>query len=110
MLRKLNQNQAFFVALLAQAARIRRDELLRNVPEDALSDTKSSRGEHNPAASFGFEPLPPDAEQLILRRQHPQQKPTPRLRGGDAEFLAWCERAPRPTDQKARRGLLSTAM
>jgi hypothetical protein len=68
MLRRLNQNQAFFIALLAEAARLRRDELLRNVPEGALSDTKSCRGEHNPTASLGFEPLPPDAEQLAALR------------------------------------------
>jgi hypothetical protein len=68
MMRKLNQTQAFFIALLAQAARIRRDELLRDIPEDALSDTKSSRGAHNPTASLGFEPLPPDAEQLAALR------------------------------------------
>ena len=33
-----------------------------------MSDTKSSRGEHNPTASLGFEPLPPDAEQLAALR------------------------------------------
>jgi len=68
MLRTLNQNQAFFIALLAEAARIRPDELIRDVPEEALNDTKSSRGEHNPTASLGFEPLPPDAEQLAALR------------------------------------------
>ena len=36
MLRTLNQNQAFFIALLAEAARIRPDELIRDVPEEAL--------------------------------------------------------------------------
>jgi integrase/recombinase XerC len=29
----------------------------------------------------------------ILRRQHPQQEHAPRVRAGDTEFLAWCERA-----------------
>ena len=69
MLRALNKDQVHFVALLAKVARMQRDKLLGNVAEDDLSETKSSRGEHNPTALLGFEPLPPDAEQLTALRE-----------------------------------------
>jgi len=64
MLREMNKSQAYFIALLAQVARIQRDRLLGNVAENELGGTKSSRGEHNPTAQLGFEPLSADAEQL----------------------------------------------
>ena len=64
MLRALNKDQAHFIALLAKVARMQRDKLLGNVSEEDPGGTKSSRGEHNPTALLGFEPLPPDAEQL----------------------------------------------
>ena len=69
MLRALNKDQAHFVALLAKVARMQRDKLLGNVSEEDLVGTKSSRGEHNPTALLGFEPLPPDAEQLTALRE-----------------------------------------
>ena len=69
MLREMNKDQAYFIALLAQVARIQRDKLLGNVAENDLGGTKSSRGEHNPTAQLGFEPLPADAEQLTALRE-----------------------------------------
>jgi hypothetical protein len=69
MLREMNKDQAYFIALLAQVARIQRDKLLGNVAENDLGETKSSRGEHNPTALLGFEPLPADAEQLTALRE-----------------------------------------
>ncbi len=69
MLRAMNKDQAYFIALLAQVARAQRDKLLGNVAEDDLGETKSSRGEHNPTALLGFEPLPADAEQLTALRE-----------------------------------------
>ena len=69
MLRELNKDQAHFVALLAKVARMQRDKLLGNVAEQDLGGTRSSRGEHNPTALLGFEPLPPDAEQLTALRE-----------------------------------------
>ena len=69
MLRTLNKDQAHFVALLAKVARMQRDKLLGNVSNEDLGGTKSSRGEHNPTALLGFEPLPPDAEQLTAMRE-----------------------------------------
>ncbi len=69
MLRGMNKGQAHFIALLAQVARIQRDKLLGNVAENDLGGSKSSRGEHNPTALLGFEPLPADAEQLTALRE-----------------------------------------
>ena len=37
--------------------------LLGNVAEDDLDGSKPGRGEHNPTAELGFEPLPPDSSQ-----------------------------------------------
>ena len=69
MLRGMNKDQAYFIALLAQVARVQRDKLLGNVAENDLGGTKSSRGEHNPTALLGFEPLPADAEQMTALRE-----------------------------------------
>ncbi len=69
MLREMNKGQVYFIALLAQVARIQRDKLLGNVAENDLGGAKSSRGEHNPTALLGFEPLPADAEQLTALRE-----------------------------------------
>lgn len=69
MLRELNKDQAHFIALVARVARMQRDKLLGNVAEKDLGGTRASRGEHNPTALLGFEPLPPDAEQLTALRE-----------------------------------------
>ena len=69
MLRALNKDQAHFSALLAKVARMQRDKLLGNVAEKDLGEPKCRRGEHNPTALLGFEPLPPDAEQLTALRE-----------------------------------------
>jgi len=63
MLKALNVDQARFIALLARTARIQRDAVLGNVPEATLGGTTPGRGEHNPSAEFGYEPLAPDATQ-----------------------------------------------
>jgi hypothetical protein len=63
MLKELNVDQARFVTILAKAAREQRDEFLGNVAEDDLGELKPGRGEHNPTAALGFEPLPPEAPQ-----------------------------------------------
>jgi hypothetical protein len=67
-LKHLNVEQARFVAILAQAARIQRDEVLGNVAERDLGQTSPARGEHNPGAALGFEPLAPDAPQVTALR------------------------------------------
>jgi len=69
MLEALNPDQANFVALLAKAARMQRDELLGNVAEGDLAELKSARGEHNPTATLGFEPVSQEAPQLTALRE-----------------------------------------
>ncbi len=69
MMRALNKDQAHFIALLAKVARMQRDKLLGNVAEKDLGEPKCSRGEHNPTAPLGFEPLLPDDEQLTALRE-----------------------------------------
>ena len=69
MLKDLNVDQAHFIAILAKAARAQRDELLGNVAEDDLGGTNPARGQHNPTAAFGFEPLPAEAPQTTALRE-----------------------------------------
>jgi hypothetical protein len=57
MLRDLNVDQARFIALLAKSARAQRDALVGHVTEEALGGTMPERGEHNPTAELGLEPL-----------------------------------------------------
>lgn len=61
MLKDLHVDQARFIALLANTARAQRDALLGNVAEDDLDGPTPGRGEHNPTAELGVEPLPADA-------------------------------------------------
>jgi hypothetical protein len=68
MLQELNVDHARFVALLAKAARAQRDDMLGNVAENDLADVKAARGEHNPTAALGFDPLHADAAQTAALR------------------------------------------
>lgn len=68
MLKDLNQDQANFVALLAKAARLQRDQLLGNVAESDLAELKTARGEHNPTATLGFEPVASEAPPIRALR------------------------------------------
>ncbi len=63
MLKDLNVDQARFIALLARTARTQRDELLGNVAEEDLDGLTPGRGEHNPTAELGLEPLAAEASQ-----------------------------------------------
>jgi hypothetical protein len=69
MLKELNVDQARFVALLAKTARAQRDLLLGNTAEDDLTDLKAARGEHNPTAALGLDPLPPGASQTAALQE-----------------------------------------
>ena len=70
MLKDLTVDQARFVALLAKAARAQRDVLLGNVAEDDLAkELKPARGEHNPTAALGFDPLPPSKPQTVALQE-----------------------------------------
>ena len=69
MLTTLNVDQARCVALLAKAARAQRDDLLGNTAEEDLAPLTAARGEHNPTALLGFEPLRPGASQTEALRE-----------------------------------------
>src|SRR5664280_981682 len=70
MLKDLTVDQVHFVALLANAARAQRDALLGNVAEDDLAkELNPARGEHNPTAALGFDPLPSSASQTAALRE-----------------------------------------
>ena len=69
MLKMLKRRQARFIALLAKVVRDERDALLGNVSEKELGEPKPGRGEHNPTAALGFEPLPQDSAQVLALRE-----------------------------------------
>jgi hypothetical protein len=64
MFKELNSGQARFIAILARAARAQRDALLGKATGEDLGQPNAARGEHNPTAALGFEPLTSDAPQL----------------------------------------------
>jgi len=68
MLQDLSADQARQIADLAKTARTARDVILDNVPEEDLGVPRSARGEHNPAGTLGFDPLPLDDPALIELR------------------------------------------
>jgi hypothetical protein len=68
MLKVLNSDKVRFVALFAKTARRQRDAFLGNVAEDDLVEAKAARGEHNPTAALGFEPVPTDSLQIAALR------------------------------------------
>lgn len=68
MLQDLNLDQARFVALLAKAARAERDAMLGHGPDRDLSKTTATRGERNPTAALGLDPLPTQNRQLAALR------------------------------------------
>jgi hypothetical protein len=57
-------DQARRIADLANVARKARDAFLGNVPEKAIGEPPPARGEHNPTAVLGYNPLPPEAPPL----------------------------------------------
>ena len=65
MLGTLDLEQARFVALLANTARKQRDVLLGNVAEEDLDGPTPGRGEHNPTAALGVEPVPADISEPV---------------------------------------------
>jgi len=69
MLEVLTVNQAHFIALLARTARLQRDAVLGNVAEADLGALTPARGEHNPIAELGFDPLPNEAPQPAAIRE-----------------------------------------
>lgn len=68
VLKDLNVDQVRFVALLAKAARAERDAMLGHGPDRDLNGTTATRGERNPTAALGFDPLPAQDIQLKALR------------------------------------------
>jgi hypothetical protein len=68
MLKHLNVDQARFIAILARAARAQRDALIGDIDEGALAEFMPARGEHNPTAALGFEPLSGRDQQMDALR------------------------------------------
>lgn len=68
MLKELNVDQAHFIALLARTARTQRDAMLAHVAERDLDGIAAGRGDHNPTAELGFEPVPAAAPQTTELR------------------------------------------
>jgi len=64
MFKELNSDQAHFIAILARAARAQRDALLGKAVGEDLGQPVVARGEHNPTAALGFEPLTADTAQV----------------------------------------------
>ena len=68
MLEFLSAEQVDLISQLAKAARLQRDKLLGNIAEGDLAEAKSARGEHNPTASLGLDPLSSEAPQIAALR------------------------------------------
>lgn len=58
MLERIAAEEVKRIAGLAKAAREARDLMLEKVPDEALGQPAPARGEHNPMATLGLEPLP----------------------------------------------------
>jgi hypothetical protein len=69
MLRQLTEDEAHRIAALAKAARDARDAMLEDIPDEDLGEPPVARGEHNPMASLGFDPLPPDDPTIAALRR-----------------------------------------
>jgi len=59
MLERIAAEQIKHIAGLAKAARDARDHMLDKVTDEELGQPVPAKGEHNPAAALGLEPLPP---------------------------------------------------
>ncbi|MGO9172099.1 MAG: DUF3775 domain-containing protein [Rhodomicrobium sp.] len=68
MLKALTPEQVRFVAVLAKTARAQRDSFLGKV-EDGLVDSKPARGEHDPTAELGFDPVTEGSPQIAALRE-----------------------------------------
>ncbi len=68
MLNDLNVDQARFIVLLAKAARAERDAMLGHGSDKNLNEAPPTRGERNPTAALGFDPLPEENSQLSALR------------------------------------------
>jgi len=68
MLESITVKQVKQIADLANKARIASDRALVELPERDLGEPKPARGEHNPAAAIGLDPLPADHPARVALR------------------------------------------
>jgi hypothetical protein len=59
MLEKISVPEVKHIAELANAVRTLRDHLLDKIRDEALAEPKPARGQHNPTAMLGLDPLEP---------------------------------------------------
>jgi hypothetical protein len=69
MLERIAAEQIKLIAGLAKAARVARDHMLDKVTDEELGQPVPARGEHNPAAVLGLEPLPADHPARIALKE-----------------------------------------
>jgi hypothetical protein len=72
-LKDLTVSQAHLIALVAKTARAERDALLGNVAEEKLGEPRPARGEYDPAETLGFEPLSPEASEVVALHEAVEQ-------------------------------------
>ncbi len=60
MLEKINVAEVKHIAEMAKAAREARDQMLDKIRGEDLVEIKPVKGEHNPGAGLGLDPLPTD--------------------------------------------------
>jgi hypothetical protein len=57
MLKKISVSEVRHIAGLANAVRTSRDHLIDKVRDESVAEPKPARGEHNPTAVLGLDPL-----------------------------------------------------
>jgi hypothetical protein len=57
MLKKISVPEVRHIAGLANAVRTSRDRLIDKVRDESVAEPKPARGEHNPTAALGLDPL-----------------------------------------------------
>lgn len=68
MLERMAAEEVKRIAELAKTARDARDRMLEKIPDEALGEPPPAKGEHNPAAALGLEPLPAEhPARLVLK-------------------------------------------
>lgn len=69
MLEKIGAEEVKHIAWLAKAAREARDVMLEKVLGEAMGEPSPAKGEHNPAAALGLDPLPQDHPARIALKE-----------------------------------------
>jgi hypothetical protein len=90
MLKHIATEDVERIAQLAKAARDARDVILSEVREQDLGQPKPARGEHNPAAALGLDPLPFDHPARKALRQMIAELSTDARR--ELQALVWIAR------------------